>query len=71
MVIISNAKVRYIDVQCLNGCCVCSNPYNPLNLIKLVINIHIWVKLYIFGRKYTHSGVNNHKYVVWRPKSLK
>ena len=23
-----------------------------------VINIHIWVKLYTFGRKYTHSGVN-------------
>ena len=28
------------------------------NLIKLVINIHIWVKLYTFGGKYTHSGVN-------------
>ena len=34
------------------------NPYNPLHLIKLVINIHLWVKLYTFGRKYTHSGVN-------------
>ena len=33
---------------------------NPLNLIKLVMNmyIHIWVKFYTFGRKYTHSGVN-------------
>ena len=28
------------------------------NLIKLVINILIWVKLYTFGGKYTHSGVN-------------
>ena len=28
------------------------------DLIKLVINIHIWVKLYTFGGKYTHSGVN-------------
>ena len=28
------------------------------NLIKLVINIFIWVKLYTFGGKYTHSGVN-------------
>ena len=27
-------------------------------LIKLVINILIWVKLYTFGGKYTHSGVN-------------
>ena len=27
-------------------------------LIKLVINILIWVKLYTFGRKYTHLGVN-------------
>ena len=35
------------------------NTYNPLNFIKLVIYIHIWVKIYTFGRTYTHSGVNN------------
>ena len=29
-----------------------------LNLVKLVINIHIWVKVYTFGHKYTHTGVN-------------
>ena len=28
------------------------------NLIKLVINVHIWTQIYSLGHKYTHSGVN-------------
>ena len=31
---------------------------NPYNLIKLVINIHIWVKLYTFVRKYTQFNIS-------------
>ena len=42
------------------------NPYNLLNLIKFVINIHIWVKLYTYGRKYTHSGVNKSNVTIGR-----
>ena len=46
------------ELSSKNGCCVGLNPYNPLNLMKLVMNIHIWVKLYTFGRKDRHLGGN-------------
>ena len=55
---VSVLKERY-EGSSVEACVTGVMAINPLNLIKMVMNIHIWVKLYKFGRKYTHSGVNN------------